>query len=270
MPRQRIAWMTDIHLEFVDPPALDALLESVRAQNPTALMLTGDTSQAAGLRHGLLHMAETLAIPIYFVLGNHDYYGSDIDLVRDQMAQLTRENRGPVWLPEARMVELAPGIGLVGHGGWSDGRYGHFMQSPIVLNDYVFIASLKITNKEDLFKRLNELGDDAAVFLRGVLAEAVQRFDQIYLLMHSPPFMEACWHEGKLPDEHDVYLPHFTCKAIGDLLLEYACAHPETQFTVLCGHTHGGGSAQIRDNLLVLTGAAEYGEPVVQKVFEFA
>ena len=39
--------------------------------------------------------------------------------------------------------------------------------------------------------------------------------------------------------------------------------------TVLSGHTHGGGRAQILENLTVLTGAAAYGEPAVQEVFEW-
>ena len=36
--------------------------------------------------------------------------------------------------------------------------------------------------------------------------------------------------------------------------------------TVLCGHTHSPGEAQVLPNLLVLTGGAEYGRPEVQRV----
>jgi hypothetical protein len=51
-------------------------------------------------------------------------------------------------------------------------------------------------------------------------------------------------------------------------LLEIADRHPGRQITVLCGHTHGRGQVKPRDNLLVLTGGAVYGEPEVQRVFE--
>lgn len=44
-------------------------------------------------------------------------------------------------------------------------------------------------------------------------------------------------------------------------------AHTQHKLTVQCGHTHGGGEAQIRPNLHVITGPAEYGLPVVQQVF---
>ena len=42
------------------------------------------------------------------------------------------------------------------------------------------------------------------------------------------------------------------------------------QMLVLCGHTHGGGEFQVRENLRVLTGAAEYGKPRVEWVLDMA
>jgi hypothetical protein len=38
--------------------------------------------------------------------------------------------------------------------------------------------------------------------------------------------------------------------------------------TVLCGHTHSSGEAQILPNLRVLTGGAVYGKPALQRVLE--
>ena len=65
-----------------------------------------------------------------------------------------------------------------------------------------------------------------------------------------------------------VYLPFFSGKAVGDVLLEAAQLHPKCQILVLCGHTHNGGKVQVAENLLVVTGAAEYGEPEVQQVIQ--
>jgi 3',5'-cyclic-AMP phosphodiesterase len=83
---------------------------------------------------------------------------------------------------------------------------------------------------------------------------------------HVPPFREACWHEGKLSNAD--WLPHFSCKAVGEALRRAAKAHPDRKIRVLCGHTHGAGTAEILPNLKVFTGGAEYGEPAVQGVFE--
>jgi hypothetical protein len=40
--------------------------------------------------------------------------------------------------------------------------------------------------------------------------------------------------------------------------------------TVLCGHTHSGGEAELLPNLRVLTGVARYGNPVIQRVLKIA
>lgn len=40
---------------------------------------------------------------------------------------------------------------------------------------------------------------------------------------HVPPFREASWHQGRISD--DDWLPHFTCKAVGDVLREAMVAH---------------------------------------------
>ncbi len=55
---------------------------------------------------------------------------------------------------------------------------------------------------------------------------------------------------------------------MGDAVLEAMQETPGSHLTVLCGHTHGRGEATPADNLLVLTGGAEYGAPEVQRVFE--
>jgi hypothetical protein len=83
-----------------------------------------------------------------------------------------------------------------------------------------------------------------------------------------PPFRESCWHKGKISD--DDWLPHFACKAVGDVLLNAMRQWPDRQMTVLCGHTHSSGEALILPNLKVFTGAAEYGRPIVQTVLEIA
>ena len=83
-------------------------------------------------------------------------------------------------------------------------------------------------------------------------------------MTHVLPFKEACWHEGKMGN--DDWLPYFTCKAMGDVLLETAQKHPQCEMTVLCGHTHHAGTIQMLPNLYVKTGSAEYGQPHVEEI----
>jgi hypothetical protein len=94
--------------------------------------------------------------------------------------------------------------------------------------------------------------------------KALERFEHVLFLTHVPPFRDACWHEGKISD--DEWLPYFTCKAAGDALVEVMRARPDRTMTVLCGHTHSPGNAQILPNLKVRTGGATYGSPRVESV----
>ena len=66
----------------------------------------------------------------------------------------------------------------------------------------------------------------------------------------------------------DDYLPFFSCKAVGDVLLEAAQSHPKCQILVLCGHTHSGGEISVAENLRVVTGPAEYGKPEIQQIMD--
>ena len=136
----------------------------------------------------------------------------------------------------------------------------------MLLNDYLLIEELAGLDKRDRLERLHALGDEAAAHFRAVLPEALARFRRLIVLTHVPPFREACWHRGRISD--DDWLPHFACQAVGEVLVEAMAAHPECEMTVLCGHTHSPGEAQVLPNLRVLTGGAEYGRPEVQRVLE--
>jgi len=57
--------------------------------------------------------------------------------------------------------------------------------------------------------------------------------------------------------------------AVGEALREIMLARPDREMLVVCGHTHDAADVQVLPNLRVLVGAAEYGNPVVQQVFEF-
>ena len=144
---------------------------------------------------------------------------------------------------------------------------GDYERSQIYLHDYQLIAELSIYGKTARRQVLETLGDEAAAHIRRVLPTALEKSSHVVLLTHVPPLREACWHEGQISD--DAWAPHFTCKAVGDAILEIMTLHPDQQLTVLCGHTHGCGETRPLDNVLILTGGAEYGKPAVQRVFEF-
>jgi 3',5'-cyclic AMP phosphodiesterase CpdA len=262
---KRLAWLTDIHLEFVyGPENIDCFLDSIVAAKPDCILLGGDTSASTLLAETLILLEDRLRIPIYFVLGNHDFYYGSIPQVRQLAEDLTRTHEHLRWLPVSGAVELTPHTGLVGHDGWADGRLGMGADSEIYLSDYSLIDEFIGLPAKERFRRLNQLGDEAAAYLEGVLPAALGRFPNLILLTHVPPFRESCWYEGHSSD--DEYLPHFACQAVGDTLLRMMQSRPECSLTVLCGHTHGEGKVSILPNLHVRTGGAEYGQPKLQEM----
>ena len=88
----------------------------------------------------------------------------------------------------------------------------------------------------------------------------------VLVATHVPPFRQACWYQGKTTDDN--WAPFFVCGQVGEVLLRCSAARPDCQFTVLCGHTHNEGIANIADNLVVYTGAADYGNPDIEAVIE--
>ena len=263
----RLLWLTDIHLNFVPRDELLQFLIRVGRTEPAAVLLTGDVAESTDVCHYLTQMAITWDCPLYFVLGNHDFYHGSIAEVRQQVRALCSEQPHLIYLTQQPgPLELAPGIGLIGHDGWADGRYGNFLGSYVRMHDHRLITELQGPDKLLLWERLKHLGDEAAAAIRTTLQQSLQQYQHTYLLTHVPPLLEACWHEGQLSD--DQWSPHFTCRAMGEVILELMEQHPEHRLTVLCGHTHGSGEAHPLKNVTIYTGGAEYGRPDVVREFE--
>ncbi len=262
----RLGWLTDIHLNFVALANRSAFYSKLRAENLDAVLLGGDIGEADSVTELLAEMASALSIPIYFVLGNHDFYGSSIGSVREAVARESSASRWLHWLPMSGVIPLTADTALVGHDSWADGRLGNFFRSEVMLNDYLLIGELRGGNKQELYGKLNALGDEAAEFLDKNVREALAQRRHVIVLTHVPPFRASCWHEGRI--SKDDFLPHFTCAAVGDRLAAIMGAYPDRTMTVLCGHTHSSGFARILENLAVTTGGSQYGDPKLQQVLE--
>ena len=264
----KLAWATDIHLDFLDEAGLEAFTSELEKAPADAFLIGGDIAKAGSVERHLRSIQTRLLRPVYFVLGNHDFYVGSIAKVRAAMKALSAKSTQLKWLPEAGIVRLTPTTALVGHDGWGDARFGAVDTTPVRLNDFVMIEELSSLSREKRNERLRALGDEAAAHLRSVLPKALETYPEVVVLTHVPPFREACWHEGKISD--DDWLPYFTCKATGEALLEAAKARPDRKITVLCGHTHGAGTCEPLPNLRVWTGGADYRHPRIERILEVA
>ncbi|RPI01723.1 MAG: phosphoesterase [Calditrichaeota bacterium] len=265
---RKLAWLTDIHLDFLLPADAERFILTIRELNPDAVMISGDISVAGRLLYHLQMLHDHLGRPIYFVLGNHDYYGSSIESVHAAMEKFVKNMPFLHWLPQTGVIPLNSSSALIGHGCWADGRLGAAHQSQIILNDYVFIEEFRWLSHHERFLLMNRLGDLAAKAVEDLLVTALSLYDDILFLAHVPPFKESSWFNNAI--SNDQFLPHFSCFAVGQVLQKLMIQHPQKRLTVYCGHTHGEGESVILPNLLVKTGGAEYRAPKVQQTLMIA
>lgn len=264
----KLCWLTDVHFDFLDPKDSPFDFGQIihRGIDCDAAVITGDIGDSNSFAEALKEFAEGLKKPVYFVLGNHDYYGSDFKSTRNKALKLHSEDNHLVWLDEAEVIKLSHDTALVGHEGWYDAHFGDPVNTRVWMQDFSLIEDFRVLDyKSDIIDSLRQLGQAAADFIRPSVHEALSQYKFVFFASHYPPFRESCWHRGEI--SNDEWLPYFTCKAMGEMLLEAAKTYPGSEITVLCGHTHGEGYVKMRDNLEVYTGKAKYGRPDIAGMF---
>lgn len=265
----KLAWLTDLHLNFLNTMERFTFYQTIVDKKPDALLISGDIAEASSICNLLKEMVHQIDRPIYFVLGNHDYYKGSITQVRTDVTILTQMNKLLNWLPYSGIQKLAPDILLVGTDGFADGRYGDYENSHVSLNDSYLIAELyqeKLLSRTHLKLKMQQLADNDARQLQRDLKISLQTHStkKVIILTHVTPFPEVCTYLGNPTDSN--FLPFFSSKTTGDVLLEIAREYPSIEFYTFCGHTHNYAHSQVLPNLIVTVGAAEYYQPAVQNI----
>jgi len=156
----RYAWLTDIHLNFVSYEKRLAFYKTIKDADVKEILITGDIAEASSVEFYLHEMDDYFdnRIPIHFVLGNHDFYGSSVKNVKNNIIK----NLGKVnvydLIYKGRMEicylnirdgftincdNSNDGICILGVDGWGDGGYGDYLESHVRLNDDKYIYELR-------------------------------------------------------------------------------------------------------------------------------
>ena len=265
-----LAWLTDIHLNFLELTQRQHFYQEIMEKQPDGILISGDIAEAPSVYAILIEMQEAIRQPIYFVLGNHDYYTGQIGSVRQKIIQLTTGVKHLHWLGHAGVIQLTAETVLVGQDGWADGRLGDYHHSSARLKDERMITDFfqqKCLSRDHLLSVMQKWADqDAKQLQQDLESAALRKAKRIIVITHVPPFKENCLYEGKISTDN--YLPYFASKAMGDVLLQFAQKYPTIDATILCGHTHSKSDFQVLGNLRVKSGQAEYGCPEVQEMIE--
>lgn len=287
----KVLWVTDPHLDFVHGDGAAIFGDYLRKENPEAgaVLVTGDIGEFNTFPKLIERFAQAVAIPVWFVFGNHDAYRGSVHGARSYAAKVAK---GARWLSGAGVVPFGT-TALVGQDGWYDGRLGEGAASSMLLHDFSVIKELR-EHFETALKRLrgvttaygalpervrqqsltplvrevSRIADEEAKAAKVNLEAAVaQGYKKVVFATHVPPFAGAAWHLGK-PSDPDA-LPWFASKVMGETLLEVAQGAPEVDFLVLCGHSHSPGEYQAAPNMRVVTGKAVYKAPDLAGVFDW-
>ena len=298
----RYAWLTDIHLNLVTYEKRLKFYKFIKDSDVNEILITGDIGSAPSVEFYLKEMDDYLdhRIPINFVLGNHDFYGSNVKYVKNNLMIMFRLGIRYLNRRDSFVINCDnsnDGICIVGVDGWGDGGYGDYLESHVHLNDDNYIHDLYqagvntcpikieerkkaigpirwgndcaeiICQRESRMEERRRLASEDAQTLEDNLLNAIKhKPKKIVILTHVPPFAESSFHRGEMSDDN--YLPYYACKATGDVIMRIATEHPGIDFLCLCGHTHGKSLYQPLPNLTVKSGGAEYGNPGIQEILE--
>ena len=270
----KLTWATDTHLNYIALDKAKEFCDSIKLCEPDAVVITGDISESSLLFYHLLMLEKELdPTPVFFVCGNHDYYHGSIteirNILRDRYTYPDYEKgglyKGAYWLGSSGVIPLTKTAALIGHDGWYDGGYADYFKSRLDMNDYYLIHELTAT-REFRYQTIRMLAQESANYLKNNLYRSFHEgFDVVYVATHVPPFRENSTYNGKISD--DDWMPHFSSKIMGDMLLETAKNNPDKNIVVLCGHSHGGATHKPLPNLVVHTGKAKYKRPEINTTF---
>lgn len=242
----KMYWTTDVHIEFLSDKKKEMLYEKM--VNKTVL-ITGDIAVSYAVIK-ILHEIESIASKLYFVLGNHDFYGSSIDDVKSLVSKEFPNS----YLTTLEGVKIGEKL-LIGSDGWYDGKIGSY-NIATEITDFTVINDFMGLTKAAIFTKMAKLAEIANKSLITKLVIGLQTYDEIILATHVPPFKGNSTYEGVISS--NAFLPFFCNFSLGEMLKETMSQCPDKKLTVLSGHTHDC-SKYVYGNILSITKLAEYG-----------
>lgn len=255
-------WLTDLHLDAADSDLREQFFYELQEMPADFLLVGGDIGDGPLALQFLTELQKKSQKPVYFILGNHDYYGLSIDVQRLRAQKVADANPELCYLTKHGVVSLSSRTALIGHDGWADAREGKFLLSSVCLRDYFEIEDLKGRSSIELQEKLQELGQESAFEAEAKLRAALLTHQRVIFITHAPPFRSVCLYEGRMTD--DLWAPHFVNKAMGDMLNRVMQEHPEKECLVLAGHSHHEAEAEILPNLTVKVAHSTYGKPTYE------
>jgi len=299
-------WLTDLHLDCYNEKQLEdyfsELKTKVKKNGVDFLLITGDIStgkpdKVTYRKYHFYTMLQQLQIavdiPIYYVLGNHDFWYADGKISRVQ-ANVNAIKGNWIFNPagmclhyvtrgKPHVLKKPDGskIFITGGDGWADCRFkpsedekplrlsnSHWNQ--VRMRDWFLIDDFDKCGPENpVYKMMEKIADkEARMVAKKLQSIKPSADDQVIILTHVPPFKENSLYQGKPSD----LLPLYSSKVMGDTILEH-CSYwgqvKNVKTFVLSGHTHSDSEFSPGVNIRSLTLAADYHIPQMGRILSF-
>jgi len=260
-------WYTDLHLNRLLPWTLYNLIQNIIKENPSGIFLTGDISNGTFTCFHLKLLAYFVKCPIYFVLGNHDYYLTGLEEQHKKIRAMCAKYPNLIWVTDNDPIALNEDVILVGAEGWYDARIGNPKHLKLAA-DWLMIKDFrKLPSMKERVIEFAKVADKSSRLLETKLTAALeQTHKSVFILTHFPPWREATRFKGSILEKY--FIPYNVNLGMGQVIEKIMANVTNKNVTVLSGHTHEPEFIRVSKNINCQVGAAnQLSAPNSQKIY---
>ena len=255
MDRKKFLWFTDTHLNLAALGAKFDFYLKIEKEKPDGVFLTGDISNGSNTINDLKYLARNVEVPIYFVLGNHDYFYNSIDGMNDKIRLLCKEYPNLIWMTESNPIALNNEVSIIGTEGWYDAMVGDPKYIKYTFDWFMISNIRKLPSMKDRIEAFRKLADVSCNIIEKQLNKALDDgYKTIYMLTHFPPWVEATRDVGTIMEKF--WLPYNTNLRLGKLIESIMKDRNKINLFILCGHSHCPLSIRVTRNINCQVGKA--------------
>src|SRR6516225_7777616 len=223
-PINSLTWLTDLHLEFCSHRTRNQLYHAINHAAGEIVVITGDLSAGPHRLAQYTELAEQIRKPVYFVLGNHDRYGTTFANTETVVGRVTALFSHMVRLNGSQIIPLSHSVALIGVDGWADGLGGEGPETKARINDFYQIIDFATDPEPQVFREMKERAGKYSRALRPSLIRALKQYQTTIIATHVPPYEGAAWHEGS--PSSPAYQPFFSSPTMGKMIKAAVAEHP--------------------------------------------
>ncbi|WP_158423006.1 metallophosphoesterase family protein [Legionella oakridgensis] len=227
-------WLTDLHVDRLSKQDYRHLLHRIHNAAADAIWITGDIGNPPYNWHFLETLLTYINTTVYFVLGNHDFYGLKIEEARSRAVELMKRYANAYYLTTMPSV-ICNDVVLAGVDGWANTGKIPLLEKTWDGDEIQDWQGKTLSLLQDSMNR--EAKKDAEQLLikcrQGMMNNILKK---IVLLTHVPPG-QACLGSGS-PKSFQAKRTVYYSQALAEALNELKTCYPDVLFNLFSGHLH--------------------------------